>query len=122
MPSSHLSLQYLLFSARRHEAIKIANPADDDPFVALSYAELGHRREAIATADRSVRSFSTSPVMLAEAASAYAIAGNTGKARKMLSAIEGTGAAAVHLRVYCGVGMGQGDKERAFVAREPRSD
>lgn len=89
VPSSHLSLQYLLFSARRYdEAIKIANPADDHPFVALSYAELGHRREAIAVADRSVRSFSR-PVMLAEAASAYAIAGNKGKARKILSAIEG---------------------------------
>jgi len=114
-PQSHIGLPWLLFTARRYQAaIEAAQTIGDDRVLALSFAELGRPQEAIAAADRAVRSTSN-PIILAQVASAYAMAGKQEKARAMLGAIE----AQARQRYICGFNVAcvyapLGDKERAF--------
>ena len=115
VPVSKFSLQYLLFNARRYgEAIEAGRLVGDDRILALSFAELGRPEEAVAAANRAVKS-ARSPVFLAQIASAYAMAGKKDTARTMLSAIE----AQARQRYICGFNVAcvyapLGDNERAF--------
>ena len=87
-PQSHMELPWLLLNARRYKkAIDVARTSGDDRVLALSLAELGHRDEAVVAADRAVRS-TQNPDILAQLASAYALAGKNDKARPMLTTIE----------------------------------
>jgi serine/threonine protein kinase/tetratricopeptide (TPR) repeat protein len=114
-PQSHMGLPWLLFNARRYQAaIEAAQTNGDDRVRALSLAELGRPEEAIAAADRAVRS-TPNTIILAQVASAYAMAGKQEKARAMLGAIE----AQARQRYLCGFNVAcvyapLGDKERAF--------
>jgi eukaryotic-like serine/threonine-protein kinase len=124
---SHINKAFLLFLARRYqEAIQAATPPGDDRVTAMSYAELGRPEEAIAAADRAVRT-SQNPVILAQIASAYALAGNKNKARAMLGGLEGQ----VRQRYICGFNVAcvyatLGEREHAFTwlekAYRDRSD
>jgi TolB-like protein/DNA-binding winged helix-turn-helix (wHTH) protein/Flp pilus assembly protein TadD len=115
VPVSKFSLQYLLFNARRYgEAIEAGRQVGDDRILALSFAELGRSEQAVAAADRAVKS-ARSPVFLAQIASAYAMAGKKDTARTMLSTIE----AQARQRYICGFNVAcvyatLGDNERAF--------
>jgi eukaryotic-like serine/threonine-protein kinase len=115
MPESHVNLPYLLFNGRRYdEAIKAGQRGSDDRVIALSYAELGQREEAIAAADRAIKS-ARNPVILAQIASAYAMAGKKDTARTLLSGIE----AQAEKRYVCGFNVAcvyasLGDKEQSF--------
>ena len=115
VPVSHLSLQYLLFNARRfEEAIEVAKQAGSDTVLALSYAELGRPRDAIAAADRAART-ARNPVTLAQIASVYAMSGKRDKTRAMLKGIE----AQAQQRYICGFTVAcvyatLGDNEQAF--------
>jgi len=115
LPESHVNLPFLLFNGRRYdEAIEAGQRGKDDRVLALSYAELGRRVEAIAAADRGLKS-AQSPVIVAQIASAYALAGNKDKARTILSGIE----AQAQKRYICGFNVAcvyatLGDKEKAF--------
>jgi TolB-like protein/Tfp pilus assembly protein PilF len=106
---------YMLFNGRRYErAIEAAKELGDDRIPALAYAELGRKQEAIAAADRAIKS-ARSPIHLAQIASVYAKAGKPGKARAMLSGLE----AQVRQRYICGFNVAcvyaaLGDKEKAF--------
>jgi len=87
-PQSHMGLPWLLLNARRYEkAIEAAKTSRDDRVLAISLAELGRSEEAVAAADRAVKSIQN-PIILAQVASAYALAGKHDKARAMLSSIE----------------------------------
>jgi tetratricopeptide (TPR) repeat protein len=114
-PQSHMGLPWLLFTARRYQAaIEAARTIGDDRVLALSFAELGRPEEAIAAADRAVRS-TRNPVILAQIASAYAMTGEKDRARAMLSVIEGQ----ARERYVCGFNVAcvyapLGDKEQAF--------
>jgi serine/threonine protein kinase/tetratricopeptide (TPR) repeat protein len=114
-PQSHMGLPWLLFTARRYQAaIQAAETNGDDRVMALSLAELGRPLEAIAAADRAVRT-TQNPIILAQVASAYAVAGKQEKARAMLGAIE----AQARQRYICGFNVAcvyapLGDKESAF--------
>jgi TolB-like protein/Tfp pilus assembly protein PilF len=114
-PQSHMGLPWLLFNARRYQAaIEAAQTNGDDRVRALSLAELGRPEEAIAAADRAVRS-TQNTIILAQVASAYAMAGEQEKARAMLGAIE----AQARQRYICGFNVAcvyapLGGKERAF--------
>src|SRR6266404_1686033 len=90
LPIAHGDLAWLSFLARRYEeSIATAQRVGhDDHIEALSYAELGQRDLALAAADRAASS-SKNPVILAQTAAAYALAGSSDKARAMLPGIEG---------------------------------
>jgi len=128
LPLSHGDLAWFLFLARRYtESIAAAHRVGhDDHIMALSYAELGQSEQALAAADRALKS-TQSPVILSQVADAYALAGRKDKARAMLAAIEGQ----ARQRYVCGFNVGcvyasLGDKERAFAwlekAYHARSD
>ena len=112
---SHVNKAYLLFNARRYlEAIRAAKKSGDDPVSAMSFAELGHREDALAAADRAVKT-ARHPVVLAQIASAHALAGNKTKAATMLTGIE----AQERERYVCGFNVAcvyaaMGNKEGAF--------
>jgi TolB-like protein len=114
-PSAHLGAPWALFHARRYEkAIEAGKAAGDLRAVALSLAELGRKDEAIAAADRAAQSTNV-PTILAQVASAYAIAGKPDKARSMLGAIE----ARARERYVCGFNVAGvyaplGEKDKAF--------
>lgn len=115
MTVSHLSLEYLLFNARRYEeAIEFGKKAGDDPVLAMSYAELGRSEDSIAAADRALKSV-RNPLFLAQTASAYAMAGKKDTARAMLGGIE----AQARQRYICGFNVAcvyatLGENEQAF--------
>ncbi len=128
LPFSHGDLAWLLFLARRYtESIEAAQRVGhDDNVLALSYAELGQRDQAVAAADRGVRS-TTNPAILSQIAAAYVLAGKADKARAMLPSIEGQ----ARERYVCGFNVAciysvLGDKEKAFAwlekAYRDRSD
>lgn len=95
---SHINKAYLLFQARRYQdAIQAAKELGDDRVAAMSYGELGRREEAIAAADRAVKTFKN-PLFRAQIASAYAMAGKKDKARTMLADI----VAQARQRYICG--------------------
>lgn len=114
-PQSHLALPLLLFQARRYEeAVEAARTIGDDRTLALASAELGRSQEAIAAADRAGKS-TQNPIVLAQVASAYALAGKNATARTMLTTVE----AKARERYICGYNVATvyaalGDKERAF--------
>jgi TolB-like protein/Flp pilus assembly protein TadD len=115
LPESHVNLPYLLFNGRRYgEAIEAAQRGKDDRVLALSYAELGRPMEAIAAADRALKS-AHNPVIVAQIASSYALSGKKDTARAMLSGIE----AQAKKRYICGFNVAcvyatLGDTEQAF--------
>jgi len=115
LPIAHGDLAWLSFLARRYEeSIATAQRVGhDDHIEALSYAELGQRGLALAAADRAASS-SKNPVILAQTAAAYALAGSSDKARAMLPGIEGQ----ARNRYVCGFNVAGvyaalGDKEQA---------
>jgi len=121
-------LAWLSFFARRYtESIEAAQRlGHDDPILALCYAELGRRDQALAEADRAVSS-TRNPVILSRIAFAYALAGRADKARAMLGGIE----AQARVRYVCGYNVATvyaalNDKEEAFAwletAYRDRSD
>jgi serine/threonine protein kinase/TolB-like protein/Flp pilus assembly protein TadD len=124
---SHINKAYLLLLARRYpEAIQAATQLGDDRVIAMSYGELGRPEEAIAAADRAMKT-ARNPVFLAQIASAYALAGSKNKAGAMLSGIE----AQARERYICGFNVAcvyatLGEKEQAFTwlekAYRDRSD
>jgi TolB-like protein/DNA-binding winged helix-turn-helix (wHTH) protein/Flp pilus assembly protein TadD len=116
LPIAHGDLAWFSFLGRRYtESIEAAQRVGhDDHILALSYAELGRRDEALAAADRSVTS-TRNPVVLSQIAAAYALAGRPDKARAMLPAIEGQ----ARERYVCGFNVAcvyaaLGDKAQAF--------
>lgn len=115
LPESHINLPFLLFNGRRYdEAIEAGKRAKDDRVLALSYAELGQPAEAIAAAGRVLKS-SQSPVLVAQMASVYAMAGDEDTARTMLTGVE----AQARKRYICGFNVAcvhatLGDNEQAF--------
>jgi TolB-like protein len=114
-PQSHMALPLMLFDARRYQdAIEAAKASGDDRALALSLAELGRNEEAVAAADRAVKS-TQNLIVSAQVASAYALAGKHNIARAMLTTIE----AQARQRYICGFNVASiyaslGDKERAF--------
>jgi len=124
---SHMDRAWLLFNASRfEEAIQAATSTGDDRVVALASAELGRSEEAIAAADRAVTR-TKNPLLVAQIASAYALAGNKDKAKALLTRLE----AQVRQRYVCGFNVacvyaGLGEKEQAFAwlekAYRDRSD
>lgn len=114
-PDAHMALPLLLFDARRYEkSVEAAKNSGDDRALSLSLAELGRDEEAIAAADRAVKSTQNS-IVLAQVASAYALVGKSEKARAMLTTIE----AQARERYVCGYNVAcvyaaLGDKEQAF--------
>jgi eukaryotic-like serine/threonine-protein kinase len=124
---SHVNKPYLLFNAHRYEeAIRSATQLGDDRSLALSYAQVGRLAEATAAADRTLKK-SQHPVIVAQMASVYALAGNKSKAKSLLTSIE----AQVRERYVCGFNVAcvyasLGEKEQAFTwlekAYRDRSD
>jgi len=128
LPQSHGDLAWFLFLARRYaESVEAAKRVGrDDHILALSYAELGQSEQAIAAADRAVKS-TQNPVILSQAAAAYALAGRKDKARAMIRGIEGQ----ARQRYVCGFNVASlysvlGEKEQALAwlerAHRDRSD
>lgn len=117
VPEEFDDLVGLLFFARRYQAaINEASKEleDNSPFLALSYAELGRRDEALAVAQRAAASASV-PSEMAQAASAYALAGDKQKANSLLAQI----IAQANERYLCGMNVAAvystlGDKDRAM--------
>lgn len=115
LTESHVNLPFLLFNGRRYnEAIEAAGDDKDDRVVALASAQIGRREQAVAAADRALQS-ALSPVLQAQMASVYALAGKKDLARTMLSGIE----AQASKRYICGFNVAcvyatLGDNERAF--------
>lgn len=116
LPIAHGDLAWLSFLARRYkESVEAAQRfGHDDHALALSYAELGQHELALAAADPAVNS-TRSPVILAQTAAAYALAGKPDKAPAMLPAIEGQ----ARNRYVCGFNVAciyaaLGDKDQAF--------
>ncbi len=124
---SHGSLPLYLFFARRYEeAIEAARKVADNVVLALSYAELGRREDAVAAADRAKES-TRNPVFLSFVAAAYGLAGKKNKARAVLDGVERQ----ARQRYVCGFNVAcvyavLGDKEQAFAwlekAYRDRSD
>jgi TolB-like protein/DNA-binding winged helix-turn-helix (wHTH) protein/tetratricopeptide (TPR) repeat protein len=116
-PSAQGDLVWYLFESRRYtQSIDEAAKAleNDSPFLALSYAELGRRDEALAVAERAATSTKI-PVVLAQTASAYALAGQTSKAHVLLDQIvrQAQQGYICGFNVAC-VYSALGDKEHAF--------
>jgi len=116
LPLTHGDLAWFSFLARRYtESIQAAQKVGhDNEILALSYAELGRRDEALAAADRAVSS-TRNPVTLSKIAAAYALAGRADKARAMVGGIE----AQARERYVCGFNVAclyaaLGDKDHAF--------
>jgi TolB-like protein/Tfp pilus assembly protein PilF len=88
LPLSHGSLASFLFMARRYpESIVAARQVGDNANLALACAQSGQRDQAIAAANRLEHS-TRNPVSLAEAATAYALAGQKDRARQLLRQVE----------------------------------
>ncbi|HLZ49266.1 MAG TPA: winged helix-turn-helix domain-containing protein [Candidatus Acidoferrum sp.] len=128
LPLSHGDLAWFSFLGRRYaESIEAAQRVGhDDHILALSYAELGRRDQALAAADRAVSS-ARNPVILSQIAAAYALAGRADKARAMVGGIE----AQARERYVCGFNVAclysvLGEKDQAFAwlekAYRERSD
>jgi TolB-like protein/Flp pilus assembly protein TadD len=86
VPAEHDDLVAFLFFARSYQAAidEAAKELEDDsPFLALAYAELGRRDEALAVARRAEASAKV-PSAVAQTASAYALAGDKHRARLLL--------------------------------------
>ena len=116
LPQAHGDLAWFLFLTRRYnEAIEAAlKVGRDDHILALSYAALGESEQALAAADRAIKT-AQSPPVLSQIAAAYAHAGRKDKARAMIPGIEGQ----AQRHYVCGFNVAciysaLGDKEQAF--------
>jgi len=126
-PQSHVGLAYTLWSLRLYEeAVEEARKLGDERVIALSRIEQGRTAEAIAAADRGMKS-AHNPVILAQLAYVYARAGMKDKAQTILSGLE----AQVKQRYVCGfnvaclyVGLGRRETAYAWLekAYRDRSD
>jgi TolB-like protein len=97
-PQSHVGLPYTLWSLRLYEeAVEEARKQGDERVIALSRIEQGRTAEAVAAADRGMKS-AHNPVILAQLAYVYARAGMKDKAQTILSGLE----AQVKQRYVCG--------------------
>lgn len=112
-------LAWILFNLRRYQEALQTGPVGGPvhgPALALSYAELGRREEAVAAADRALESEARpTPVTLAQVAAAYALAGRADKARKLLRTVEEQAAQ----RYVCSFNLAAlyavlGESEKAF--------
>ncbi|HKD92861.1 MAG TPA: winged helix-turn-helix domain-containing protein [Terriglobales bacterium] len=86
VPVEHDDFVGFLFFARAYQAAidEAAKEFEDNsPFLALAYAELGRRNEALVIADRAAASARV-PSQVAQAASAYALAGSKQRAHELL--------------------------------------
>ena len=107
----------ILFFARKYttainEAAKELE--DNSPLLAVAYAELGRRDEALAVAGRT-EATTKNPTMLAQAASAYALAGDRQRAYALLKKI----VAQANQNYVCGMNVAAvystlGDKDQAM--------
>ena len=116
LPFSHGDLAWFQFLARRYQdSIETAQRVgNDDHILALSYAELGQREKAVASADRAAAS-AKNPVILSQIAAAYALAGAKAKSRALMVRV----VALARKRYICGFNVAGayaslGDKEQAF--------
>ena len=117
VPAEHDDLVGFLFFARAYQAaIDEAEKEleDDSPFLALAYAKLGRQKEALAAASRAAAS-ARGASGVAQAASAYALAGDKQRARVLLLQL----IAQSKQRYLCGMNVGAvysvlGDKDNAI--------
>ena len=117
VPAEHNDLVAFLFFARAYQqAIDEAAKEleDNSPFLALAYAELGRRDEALAVARRAEASAKV-PSTVAQTASAYALAGDKQRARVLLGQL----VAQANQRYLCGMNVAAvysvlGDKDDAM--------
>ncbi|HYL83780.1 MAG TPA: protein kinase [Candidatus Angelobacter sp.] len=116
LPYLHGDLAWLSFLARRYkDSIEAAQKVGhDDHILALAYAELGQRDQAVAAADRAMAS-TQNPLILSQIAAAYALAGRADKARALLPGIESQ----ARKRYVCGFNVAclysvLGDKKQAY--------
>ena len=118
-PQSHVGLPYTLWNLRLYEeAVEAAKKEGDERVIALARIEQGRREEAVAAADRGAK-VAHNPVILAQLASVYALAGMKEKARTILSGLQ----AQVKERYICGfnvacVYVALGEKENAYASLE----
>lgn len=121
VPAEHDDLVGFLFFARAYQAAidEAAKELENNsPFLALSYAELGRQKEALAVADRAATSARV-PSQVAQTASAYALAGDKQRARALLRQL----IAQAKQRYLCGMNVGAvysvlGDKDNAMASLE----
>lgn len=117
VPAEHDDLVGFLFFARAYQAAidEAAKELEDNsPFLALAYAELGRRDEALAVARRAEASAKV-PSAVAQTASAYALAGDKQQARVLLGQL----VAQANQRYLCGMNVAAvysvlGDKDDAM--------
>jgi len=117
VPAEHDDLVGFLFFARAYQAAidEAAKEFEDNsPFLSLAYAELGQRGEALAVADRAAASARV-PSQVAQAASAYALAGDKQRAHVLLRQLT----AQANQRYLCGMNVAAvysvlGDKYEAM--------
>ena len=103
VPAEHDDLVGFLFFARAYQgAIDEAAREfeDNSPFLALAYAKLGRRNEALAVADRAAASARV-PSQVAQTASAYALAGDKQRAHELLRKL----VAQANQRYLCGMNV-----------------
>src|SRR5215469_13123942 len=103
VPAEHDDLVGFLFFARAYQgAIDEAAREfeDNSPFLALAYAKLGRRNEALAIADRAAASARV-PSQVAQTASAYALAGDKQRAHELLRKL----VAQANQRYLCGMNV-----------------
>lgn len=121
VPAEHDDLVGFLFFARAYQAAidEAAKELENNsPFLALSYAELGRQKDALAVADRAATSARV-PSQVAQTASAYALAGDKQRARALLRQL----IAQAKQRYLCGMNVGAvysvlGDKDNAMASLE----
>ena len=107
----------ILFFARRYTAAidEAAKELEDNsPLLALAYAELGRRDEALAVARRAEATIKN-PTLLAQTASAYAVAGDKRRAYALLGKV----LAQANRRYVCGMNVAAvystlGDKDQTM--------
>lgn len=99
----------ILFPTHRAKELE-----DDSRFLALAYAELGRQKEALAVANRAAASARV-PSQVAQAASAFALAGDKQRVRVLLTQL----IAQANQRYLCGMNVGTvysvlGEKDNAM--------
>jgi tetratricopeptide (TPR) repeat protein len=117
VPAQFLDLVTFLFFSRAYQAAidEAAKELEDNsPFLALAYAELGRRDEALAVAGRAEAAAQV-PAMVAQTATAYAMAGDKQKAQMLLGQLLAQG----KQHYLCGMNMAAvysvlGDKDSAM--------
>jgi len=117
VPAELDDLVGILFFARKYTAAinEAAQELEDNsPLLAVAYAELGRRDEALAVAGRA-EATTKSPTLLAQTASAYALAGDKRRAYALLEKVLAQG----NQQYVCGMNVAAvysmlGDKDQAM--------